>query len=301
MRFSWLVPLIALTTACAPLLMKNAPKIPITSQPLSWAEVLDRPLPAGGTVIPYGADTSQYGVLRVPQSAGPHPVVALLHGGCWLNQFDREYFEHWSQWFNAHGYATWNIEYRRLGDTGGGWPGTFADVGLALDYLHQLAKPYQLDLSALRVVGHSAGGHLALWAATRDQLPVDSELASAAPIAIRQVIGLAAIADLETYRIGPAGSCHSSVDALLEGDPQTQPERYQLTSPQRRLPIAADMVLIQGDADTIVSPQSCAAFATEAQAAGSSVRCLLLPGAGHFDTGVPTPASAAAMRDALRQ
>ncbi len=290
----------ALLTACSVLPMKTLTPIPVTAEPLSWSEVLARPLPSGGEILAYGPDVVQFGVLRTPQSAGPHPVVALLHGGCWLNRFDWEYFEHWARWFTDQGFATWNIEYRRLGDDGGGWPGTFQDVGRALDYLRELAEPYDLDLQSLRVAGHSAGGHLALWAASRDQLPANSELATEAPVRITEVIGLAAISNLDTYRIGPAGSCHSSVDALLEGSPETQDARYTLASPQRRLPLRTPITLIQGEADSIVSPQSCRDFVQQAQAAGDRARCLLLPGAGHFDTGVPTPASIAAMQQALR-
>lgn len=291
--------LLLVLSACS-LMPVQDPPIPPTAQPLSWAEVMARPAPTDGVTLPYGTDPLQFGVLRLPGGPGPHPVVALLHGGCWLNAYDFSYFSHWAQWLTTQGFATWNIEYRRLGDAGGGWPGTFQDVGQALDTLRELAGPHRLDLRTLRVAGHSAGGHLALWAASRAQLPGDSELSRGSPVPVHQVIGLAAITNLENYRVGPADSCHASVDALLDGDPQTRPERYALASPAQRLPLGTRMVLIQGERDRIVSPQSCQAFVEQAQASGDRARCLLLPGAGHFDTGVPTAASKAAMQQALQ-
>ena len=290
--------------ACTSPMPKPSPQaapLPTTSQPLSWSDVLDFPAPEAGERLAYGSGPQQFGILRLPQRPGPHPVVVLLHGGCWLNQYDLQYFELWAAALAELGYASWNVEYRRLGDSGGGWPGTFTDVGLAIDHLRGLASEYPLNLNDVRVAGHSAGGHLALWAASRAQLPADSPLSAPNPLPLQQVIGLAAITDLARYRIGPPKSCHSSVDRLLEGSPDTQPQRYAQASPMQRLPLGLPISLIQGSEDPIVSASSASAFVDAALAAGDQAQLLLLPGAGHFDSGVPTTASMAAMRRALQQ
>lgn len=291
----------ALLAGCAVLVPSDTPPAwPQTATPLKWSEVTALPSPPAGQHIAYGPAPEQFGRLRLPSTPGPHPVVALIHGGCWLNAYDLDYFEHWAQWLSERGYASWNIEYRRIGDAGGGWPGTFADIGAAIDVLSELAPAHDLDLQQLTVMGHSAGGHLALWAAARDQLPQDSALFVAQPLLPQDVIGLAAITNLEQYRIGPENSCHASVDQLLAGSPQSAPARYAQSSPRQLLPLGTPQVLIQGDADPIVSLASCQSYSQAARDQGDNSQCWPLPGAGHFDTGVPTPASEAALYSALQ-
>lgn len=277
----------------------QAPAIPETATPLSWSEVLAMPQVPGGKTLSYGPAAEQFGVLRHPGTAKPAPVIVLIHGGCWLNAFDFKYFEHWAQWLSERGYATWNIEYRRLGDSGGGWPGTLLDVADALDFLHGIAEAEKLDLSTVTLIGHSAGGQLALWSASRQALPTDSELYRGGALAVSQVIGLAAITDLQTYRIGPANSCHASVDALLGGSPEQHPQRFLHSSPAQRVPLGVKQSLISGDLDGIVAPDTVSAYAQHARQAGDDVNVIELPGAGHFDVGVPTPASIVAMTHAL--
>lgn len=275
--------------------------LPHTDTPLSWGDVQALPAPMPGKRLTYGDAPEQFGYLRVPDGPGPHPVVVLIHGGCWLNAFDLEYFEHWAATLVEQGFATWNIEYRRLGDAGGGWPNTFLDVGRAIDQLRALAETYSLNTNDVRAMGHSAGGHLALWAATRRENASDAALKTSDPLALNQVIGLAAIGDLSEYRIGPPNSCHSSVDQLMGGDPKRFPDRYTEGSPAARLPLGVLSHLLQGDADPIVAPESVRRFVTNAQASGDPSNYIELPGAGHFDLGVPTAASLAAVLRALSE
>ena len=116
----------------------------------------------------YGTDSSQYGELRVPSGPGPHPVVVLIHGGCFKAAYATlRDLAPMGDALRAAGIATWNLEYRRLGQTGGGWPGTYLDVASAVDHLRVLARQHPLDLGRVVIVGHSAGGHLAMWAAAR--------------------------------------------------------------------------------------------------------------------------------------
>lgn len=274
--------------------------IPATDAPLSWAQVTALKAPPAGQRDHYGPHAQQFGELRLPAGPGPHPVVVLIHGGCWLADFSLDYFAHWADWLQARGYASWNIEYRRLGDPGGGWPGTLQDVGAAIDHLRTLAQAHPLDLNRVTLAGHSAGGHLALWAGTRTRLPAESELAvSHAPLTAQRIIGLAPIVDLASYRIGPPGSCHAAVERLMGGPPEAWPVRYDEASPAQRLPLGVPGTLIIGQADTIVPPERVRQFRDEAQNQGDEISLIELPGAGHFDTGVPTAASAAAMLRAL--
>src|SRR5262245_51125921 len=131
---------------------------------------------AQGTVttavrIAYGGDPLQFGDLRLPSGPGPYPVAVVIHGGCWFNLFGLEQMDAMSDTLTAAGVATWNIAYRRIGDPGGGFPNTLTDVGRAVDTVRELAPTYHLDLGRVITVGHSAGGHLALWVAARHRLP----------------------------------------------------------------------------------------------------------------------------------
>ncbi|MGQ0698238.1 MAG: alpha/beta hydrolase family protein [Panacagrimonas sp.] len=269
------------------------------SAPLSWSEVQARPLPAAGERIAYGTAPQQFGELRVPAGAGPFPVLVLIHGGCWLNAFDYRYFSHLADALTRKaGVATWNIEFRRLGDTGGGWPGTLLDVAEATDHLRELAGSHRLDLKRVVSVGHSAGGHLALWLAARPKLPRDSELYRPDPLALRGVIGLAPITDLAAYGAGPGG-CHSAVGELLGGTPRERAQRYKLSSPRELLPLGTAQWLIQGSEDPIVPANSVHIYAEAAIAAADGVSLELTTGAGHFEPAMPGTASWPALLDAV--
>src|SRR5439155_8576098 len=141
-------------------------------------------------------DSLQFGELRLPKGRGPFPVAIVIHGGCWRSDYDLKHVGPLAGALTERGIATWTIEYRRIGDPGGGWPGTFEDVAQAADHLRALARRYPLDLHHVVAIGHSAGGHLALWLAARPGLPPDAALASADPLPISGVVGLAAISDL---------------------------------------------------------------------------------------------------------
>ena len=154
----------------------------------------------------------------------------LIHGGCWQNEFDYVYMTRLGAWFAEHGIASWTIEYRRLGEMAEVGR-TFLDVAHAADFVRQLAVSHPIDSNRIIAAGHSAGGQLALWLASRGKLPAGSELYLENPIAIRGVLGLAAITDLAQYRHGPAGSCHASVEPLLGGTEEKVPQRYAETSP----------------------------------------------------------------------
>jgi acetyl esterase/lipase len=223
----------------------------------------------------------------------------VIHGGCWLADFDYTYCTRLAVWLTEHGFATWTIEFRRLGDEGGGWPGTFLDVAHAADAMREIAKTKPIDVQRVYAAGHSAGGQLALWLASRCRLMEESELFVHASIDIRGVLGLAAITNLYEYRIGPAQSCHASVECLLGGPPNKVARRYEETSPMQRLPLGVPQVFIQGERDPIVSLDSVRAYVAASTKAGDKANLLPLPNAGHFETSVPVGASEAALLEAL--
>jgi acetyl esterase/lipase len=272
------------------------------SATLSWSDLSKMPLPAElAARLPYGDRPQQFGELRVPKGEGPFPVMVLIHGGCWQNAYDYVYITRLAAWLTARGMATWTIEYRRLGDEGGGWPGTFLDVANATDALQRLAGASRLDLQRVYSGGHSAGGHLGLWLASRAKLPETSPLFIKDPLPIRGVLGLAAITDLARYRVGPPKSCHASVEPLPGGPPEQVADRYAETSPAQRLPLGVRQVFIQGENDPIVSAESVRAYVDAAKKAGDDAFILPLPAAGHFESSVPLPASDAVFREALQR
>lgn len=209
-------------------------------------------LPANeGVRYNYGADSLQFGELRLPPGEGPFPVVAIIHGGCWLSAYDLRLMDAMATDFTERGYATWNLEYRRVGDAGGGWPGTFLDIANGIDHLQTLAEAQPLDLEQLVVVGHSAGGHLALWAGSRGGLPRKSPLYTGMPLQPAGVVSLAGIVDLADY-YDPNSGCGGAVDDLIGATPDSIPERYRQTSPVNLPLMNVPRILLTGTEDPIV-------------------------------------------------
>jgi acetyl esterase/lipase len=239
--------------------------------------------------LSYGKDSSHYGELRVPAVAGRHPVVVLVHGGCFKAAYgNTRDLAAMADALEADGIATWNIEYRRLGQPGGGWPGTYLDVGHAVDYLRIVAGQYRLDLGRVVLVGHSAGGHLAMWAAARPRLPASSPLHQSNPLPVRGVVDLAGPVDLTANIAGYQALCRDSViTSLLGGTPATVPQRYQHASPIRLLPLGIPQVLVAGTYEDFVPLPLMNAYAEAAGRAGDSVRIVVIPGAGHFEIASP--------------
>lgn len=229
-------------------------------KPATWDALEAIPVPPSDRIVSYGPAPQQTVEIRLPQSGGRHPVILLLHGGCWQNSFDRAYLSHMAEALRIQGWATFNVEYRRLGDSGGGWPGTFNDVAAATTFVLAHATEWQLDTAHVVVIGHSAGGQLALLLASREPR-------------ITAVVGLAAITDLAAYRKEPsdcgesAGQFAGEVD-LPRVDPMQQP-----------LPAHARISLWSGSADGIVP----ATYGTRYAARSAAITHTIWPGAGHFD------------------
>jgi acetyl esterase/lipase len=270
-----------------------------TVQPLTWDDVAALPRPPGDQRISYGADPLQFGDLRLPSGPGPHPVAVLIHGGCWRSQFDLEYVASASAALARAGVATWTIEYRRIGDAGGGWPGTFRDVALATDHLRTLAERYPIDLRRVALVGHSAGGHLALWLAAREGVPQESPISSPDPLPVRGVVSLAGITDLRAFGAG-SGGCNAAVAPLLGGGPAEVPARYAEASPVELLPRGGATRLVHGALDPIVPVAQSLDFRERARASGHDAEVWVVEGAGHFDLVAPGTAAWTVVERAVR-
>src|SRR5579875_2539599 len=153
-------------------LYRHTPLHRVVACSMTSRDILFTPAPTADERIFYGDDDEvQFGDLRLPSGPGPHPVVMTIHGGFWRAAFDLQYMGLICNALRGAGIATWNVEYRRVGQPGGGWPGTFRDVARAADHLRALAPRYSLDLARVVALGHSAGGHLALWLAARPRIP----------------------------------------------------------------------------------------------------------------------------------
>jgi acetyl esterase/lipase len=212
-------------------------------------------------------------------------VAVIVHGGCWQSEFDIEHIRPVSAALANAGIATWTLEFRRVGDGGGGWPGTFTDVAQGADYLRTLADRFPLDLKRVVLVGHSSGGHLALWLAARHHLQRESPLYSADPLRVRGVVSLAGITDLRSY--ASPGGCGASVEFLVGGMPRKVPERYAQANPIEMLPLGVPVRLLHGSLDRIVPVEQSQRFADAARAQGDDARVDLIDGAGHFDLIAP--------------
>jgi acetyl esterase/lipase len=235
-------------------------------------------LPGGalpGGALPGGAPSA---------GARPAPLVVFLHGGFWRVAYDRAHTGPLAAALAAAGFAVCLPEFRRTGQRGGGWPGTFDDVAAAVDVLPALVRDAAgegrvSDKPAL-LAGHSAGGHLALWAAARHRLPPDSAWHSPGP-RFRGVVALAAVSDLSAcYALGLGGG---AAGALLGGGPGQHPERYRAADPMLLLPLNRQVRLVHGSADDQVPAGMSHDYLGRARAAGDDVALDELPGAGHFE------------------
>ena len=255
---------------------------------IQYSELAAASIGAADHHIEYGTDVLQFGELRLPSGKDSVPLIVLIHGGCWRAQYDLKHVAAASAALVKEGIATWTIEYRRVGDPGGGWPGTFDDISRAVDHVRALAMQFpRIDTARVVLMGHSAGGQLALWAASRRQNEMTGLFRSSRPpLSIAGVVSLAGITDLAEYGAVPGG-CNGAVTPLLGGTPATVPERYRAVSPVERVPIGVPVYLIHGEADPIVPLAQSRKFAARNHAAGGVTEVDAIPGAGHFDLVAP--------------
>jgi len=242
--------------------------------------------------------------LRLPVGVGPAPLVVVVHGGFWKAEWDRAHAGPQSAGLAAAGHVVATVEYRRVRMAGGGWPGTLDDLALLTDTVPALvaaAVPGRVDEARTVLVGHSAGGHLVTWAASRHQLPPSSPWHRAEPLPV-SVVSLAGVLDLTlAAALGLGGD---ATQALLGGGPDERPERYAAADPARLLPTGVPTVLVHGTLDEAVPLEVSRSYAAAAAAAGQQVTLHELAGTDHMALVDPTspawPSVVAAVDEALR-
>ncbi|MFT7458407.1 MAG: acetyl esterase/lipase [Planctomycetota bacterium] len=236
--------------------------------------------PPADVRIPYGEGPLQFADLRLPDGAGPHPVIILIHGGCWLSEYDITYIGKFADALADNGIATWTVEYRRVGDEGGGWPGTFQDIAKSADHLLSVADEYSLDTTRVIASGHSAGGHLALWLAARKQFDNNALFSSSKQIQLKGVLGLAPAPDLAYLH--KEGVCGDVIDKLMGGSPEEFPERYALGSATELVPLGLPQILVVGRHDESWKPVAHRYYQI-AKAANDNVQLIEAAESGHFE------------------
>jgi acetyl esterase/lipase len=292
MRSARLVPALALLAAVA-VSQEARPR------PLRASDLASFPKPKPDARIAYGGGPQQFGELRLPKGEGRHPVAILIHGGCWETPWAIDHLRSLAAALTAEGLATWSLEYRRLGDPGGGWPNTLADVARGADHLRNVALAYPLDLARVVAVGHSAGGQLALWLAGRHRLTKDSALFHSEPLPVRGVASLAGITDLRAAAARRV--CGDAVPRLLEGPPAERADRAAQSSPIELLPLGVRQRLVGGALDSLVPNDLAQAYAAAASKAGDGVELEIVEGAGHFELIDPTSSAWPAVLRAVRE
>lgn len=262
------------------------------AEPASLDDYMKQARHKADETVHYGPAPSQVAELFLPKTKpSPHPVVVLLHGGCFLKQY--EGFPQTSALaadLAGRGYAVWNVEYRKLGEAGAGYPGTFRDVATAIDRLKTEAPKYDLDLNRVVAIGHSAGGHLALWAASRGRIPAASPLHAADPLKIGAVISLAGIGDLKGQgRVFAIPCGDDTIDRLVDTAGRRQP--FADTSPAELLPSGARVVMVHGVLDPVMPPYTGRDYVAKLRKAGDTGEVVIIPNAAHFDLVIPTTAA----------
>jgi acetyl esterase/lipase len=248
-------------------------------------------VPAPDFTVHYGAHAEQIADIRLPARDWTGPPVFLIHGGFWRANADRQHTAPFAVALAGSGYPVATIEFRRVGQDGGGWPGTCADVAAAVAAVPRLMAERVGTENASRardrpvLLGHSAGGHLALWAA------------KASPQSVRSVVTLAPMADLAMAHRLKLGN--GAVAGFLGGAPAEVPDRYAAADPMRQLPLGVPVFIVHGTEDDYVPVDIARQYVTAARAAGDPATLIELPGMGHFDVIDPLSDAWPAVLEAL--
>jgi acetyl esterase/lipase len=234
---------------------------------ISSDDILSLAPPKADARVAYGGDANQFVDLRVPKGKGPRALAIVLHGGFWRAKYDLEYAGHLCAALTAKGIATANMEYRRVGNAGGGWPGTFSDIRAGYQFLTQNARKYEFDARRIVAIGHSAGGQLGLCLAAHET-------------GVKAVISLAGVVDLQR-----AYELHLSNDAAVEflgGTPAEVADHYREADPMK-LAIRARQWLVHGAADDVVPPAFSRDYVSAKQKMKEDARLVEIASAGHFE------------------
>lgn len=234
----------------------------------------------------YGPAKSQYADLYLPKGVkGPVPVVILVHGGCWSAQVPADTMAGNAADLAKDGVAVWNIEYRRIGEPGGGYPGMYEDVGAAFDKLREVAAANKLDLGRITVVGHSSGSHLGFWAAARGKLPAGHKWRGSDPLPVRAAINIGGAPDIEhAADLLPIVCSGEATLAQIIGEKSAERLKpFADTSANQLLPLGIRTRSIMGEFDDIIPPYIGHWWGRLSTRKGDDVDTMVIKGAGHFD------------------
>jgi acetyl esterase/lipase len=289
MRLASLLPALLLGAflnahAAAPTNRNPANLNPTNLNPMKLDDYLALTGPAPSARLAYGPAPSQYAELFVPQGTGPFPVAVLVHGGCWTSKFGGiTQFRNMAGALAARGIAVWNVEYRRVDEEGGGYPGMYLDMHAALDLLAASAPAHKLDLKRVVAVGHSAGGQLVQWIAGRSRIPAGSPLHHPDGLKVDRIVSLGGLADLRHEAALIKSSCDRDI-AQLAGIPSAErPDVLVDTNAADLMPNGSRTWLVTGALDTISPPRVAHDYAARANAAGDKAEVVILPDASHYD------------------
>lgn len=267
---------------------------------MSTRDYLDRTPPPGLRIAYGGEAPQQFGELRVPSGGGPFPVVVVVHGGWWRASYGLTYAGHLCEALTRAGFATWNIEYRRIGDPGGGYPATLCDVSAALGALRGVASEHGLDLERIAVTGHSAGGHIAAWLASKPAHRALDRFGE--PLPLIGAVPVAGVLDLVlTSQLRVADGAGIPVHEFLGGTASDVPQRYAFASPAAWLPAGIPVIAVHGTNDANVPLEISRRYVERARAAGDPAEMIVLEGADHFEPFDPDTAAGAVVVGAIQQ
>ena len=298
---------LSLTAACmqapepaAPPSMEAEP-VAEPAKLMTWDDLTARPRPVASQQIRWGEGATDVVDLWLPDGEGPHPVVVMVHGGCWQKSIaDKNLMDWMADALRQKGWAVWNIEYRGVDEPGGGYPGTFQDVSAATDTLRDHAATWSLDLNRVTGIGHSAGGHLILWLTARSRLPESSPLRTADPLLFQGVVVSGGLADLEASRPVTSPGCLDAVyDQLTGAASSGRPDPLADTSPARLLPTGVPFISVNGSEDKIAPPLLGDALTRRAEAAGDVTSLIVVPATGHVELVAPGTAAFDIQADVL--
>jgi acetyl esterase/lipase len=256
---------------------------------MSWPDLTNRPKEEPTETVRIGDGETDIVDVWLPDGPGPHPVVLMVHGGCWQKSIaDRTLMNYAAEAMRAEGLAVWNIEYRGVDEEGGGYPGTFQDVAQAADSMRGYAKQFNFDLNRVAGFGHSAGGHLVTWLAGRKNLPATSVLAGGDPLQMLGVVNSGGLADLEASEPLTLKSCLAEIKNELVGEvSDARPDPLSDTSSDRLLPTGAVIYSVNGERDRIAPPALGDDFTLKAEQAGNEAKAFIIPDEGHVELIAP--------------
>lgn len=285
-----------LLAACVPASVGQANEdTALNDKPImAWSDLLTRAKPVADATIRYGEDPLQIVDVWVPKGQGLHPAAIMIHGGCWQTSVAERDIMNWiADDLRSHGVGVWNIEYRGV-DRGGGMPGTYDDVARAADLFVADGAKHGFDTGGTRIaIGHSAGGHLALWLARRPALAVGDALRGADPIRIDLAISQGGLPDLRAGAASVGHACGADAPAAMaRGD-------YARTSPPEMPVGTAREMQFNNDRDHVTPPATGAAYSAAMAKLGVTVPMEVTPGEGHVELIAPDSVSWGKQRSAI--